>query len=346
MSYNRYINNFPNESEFTKYIGGSLADVPNTALIDDTGEMKYTKSFVDYYVMYGTISGTTDDFMLGKSAEADGPSHNDCIQVHVVAKPDGINEMYAKQEDVLKTPTNFFYTAGFAYDKIISISKWEISTKWVTTMCKMFAGCSSLASLNVSKFDTSLVLNMEGLFQGCSELTSLDVSSFDTGNVQNMDRMFSGCSKLTSLDVSNFNTLNVTNMERMFADCERLQYLDLNNFDTHIVTNMNSMFANCGAMYQLNIQNFDTSNVTTMDDIFTGCNNIQFLNVGDKFFNSKTIQLYDFSGLINWVDSQTIDNFISALPDARGRRLDFSEYTKNAMTEDQKNRINSKGWFY
>lgn len=319
MSYNRYINNFPNESEFTKYIGGSLADVPNTALIDDTGEMKYTKSFVDYYVMYGTTSGTTD-FMLGKSAEADGPSSNDCIQVHVVAKPDGINEMYVKQVDLLKTPTNFFYTAGFAYDKIISISKWEIGTKWVTTMNKMFVGCSSLASLNVSKFDTSLVLDMEGMFQGCSSLTSLDVSNFDTGNVTNMSQMFSGCSKLGYLNLSNFNTLNVTNMYRMFY--------------------------NCSAMYQLDIQNFDTTNVTIMDDIFAGCDNIQFLNVGDKFFNSKTILLYDFGGLINWTDSQTIDNFISALPDARGRRLYFSENTSNAITEDQKNRINSKGWFY
>lgn len=345
MSYNRYINNFPNESEFTKYIGGSLADVPNTALIDDTGEMKYTKSFVDYYVMYGTTSGTTD-FMLGKSAEADGPSSNDCIQVHVVAKPDGINEMYVKQGDVLKTPTNFFYTAGFAYDKIISISKWEIGTKWVTTMNKMFAGCSSLASLNVSKFDTSLVNDMEGMFQGCSSLTSLDVSNFDTGNVTNMSRMFSGCGGLTSLDVSNFNTINVTNMERMFQGCERLQYLNLNSFYTHNVTNMEKMFYNCSVMYQLNIQNFDTTNVTIMDDIFAGCNNIQFLNVGEKFFNSKTIQSYDFGGLINWTDSQTIDNFVSALPDARGRRLYFSENTSNAITEDQKNRINSKGWFY
>ena len=345
MSYNRYINNFPNESEFTKYIGGSLADVPNTALIDDTGEMKYTKSFADYYVLYGTTSGTTD-FMLGKSAEADGPSSNDCIQVHVVAKPDGINEMYVKQGDILKTPTNFSYTAGFAYDKIISISKCEIDTKRVTTMNKMFVGCSSLASLNVSKFDTSIVLDMEGMFQGCSSLTSLDVSSFDTGNVTTMERMFSGCSKLENLNVSNFNTLNVTTMERMFENCERLQYLNLSNFNTSNVTSMYRMFYNCSVMYQLDIQNFDTTNVTIMDDIFAGCNNIQFLNVGEKFFNSKTILFYDFGGLINWTDSQTIDNFVSALPDARGRSLYFSENTRNAITEDQKNRINSKGWSY
>lgn len=228
MSYNRYINNFPNESEFNKYIVGELSDVPNIALIDDTGEMKYTKSFDDYYLMYGTTSGTTD-FMLGKSAEADGPSSNDCIQVHVVAKPDGINEMYVKKEDLLKTPTNFFYTAGFAADKIISISKWEIGTGNVTTMNKMFFGCSSLVSLNVSKFDTRLVDDMEGMFQGCSSLTSLDLLNFSTLNVTTMERMFSGCSSLTSLDISKFNTYKVNNMASMFEGCTKLNKLYLSN---------------------------------------------------------------------------------------------------------------------
>ena len=33
MSYNRYINNFPNESEFTKYIVGDLADVEKAHLL-------------------------------------------------------------------------------------------------------------------------------------------------------------------------------------------------------------------------------------------------------------------------------------------------------------------------
>lgn len=320
MSYNRYINNFPNESEFTKYIGGSLADVPNTALIDDTGEMKYTKSFVDYYVMYGTISGTTDDFMLGKSAEADGPSHNDCIQVHVVAKPDGINEMYAKQEDVLKTPTNFFYTAGFAYDKIISISKWEISTKWVTTMCKMFAGCSSLASLNVSKFDTSLVDNMEGMFQGCSSLASLDVSSFDTGNVTNMNRMFSGCSSLKSLEVSNFNTLNVTNMERMFQGCGGLTSLDVSSFDTYSVTNVTSMF--------------------------DGCYNINKLYLSKNFFMSTTVTEYDFGDLESWTDTESLANFVEAITarNGAGKTVVLSIQTQRVLTQTQKDAITAKGW--
>ena len=43
MAYNRYINKFPTNVEFEKYIKTGIAEVPNTALIDDTGEMKYTR---------------------------------------------------------------------------------------------------------------------------------------------------------------------------------------------------------------------------------------------------------------------------------------------------------------
>ena len=319
MSYNRYINNFPNESEFNKYIGGSLSDVPNTALIDDTGEMKYTKSLADYYVLYGTTIGTTDS-MLGKSDEADGPSPNDCIQVHVVAKPDGINKMYVKQEDVLKTPANFSYTAGFAYDKIISISKWEIDTRNVTTMNKMFVGCSKLTSLNLSNFDTSIVIDMEGMFQACSGLTSLDVSSFDTGNVTNMNRMFSGCSKLTSLDLSSFNTINVKTMERMFANCTELTSLD--------------------------VSSFYTGNVTTMNRMFDGCIKLNKLYLSKYFFYSTSLTTYDFSDLTSWTDAESLAKFVEAITarDGAGKTVKLSANTKNALTKTQKDAITAKGW--
>ena len=318
MSYNRYINNFPNESEFTKYIRGDLADVPNTALIDDTGEMKYTKSLSDYYMLYGTTSGTTD-FMIGSSTSAIITA--DCIQVHVVQKPDGINEMYVKQEDVLKTPESFYSTAGFAYYSIISISKWDISTKWVTSMSKMFQGCSSLKSLNVSKFDTSLVQNgMDGMFQDCSSLTSLDVSSFDTGNVKDMSHMFSGCKKLENLNVSNFNTLNVTTMERMFFYCSSLTSLDISSFTTYSVANINRMF--------------------------NRCTNLNKLYLSKKFFESKALTEYDFSGLTAWTDAESLAKFVEAITarDGAGKTVILSTNTRRALTQTQKDAITAKGW--
>ena len=87
----------------------------------------------------------------------------------------------------------------------------------------MFGGCSSLTSLDVSKFDTSNVTSMGGMFSDCSSLTSLDVSKFDTSKVTNMRYMFKGCSKLKTIYASNkFNTSQVSDSSDMFTNCTSL----------------------------------------------------------------------------------------------------------------------------
>ena len=69
----------------------------------------------------------------------------------------------------------------------------------------------------LNNVDTSKVTDMSFMFWGCSSLQSLDVSRFDTSNVKNMGWMFHGCSSLQSLDMSGFDTSNVTNMGGMFS---------------------------------------------------------------------------------------------------------------------------------
>ena len=71
---------------------------------------------------------------------------------------------------------------------------------------------------------------MKKMFSGCSSLTSLDLSHFDTQNVEVMIEMFKNCESLTSLDISNFQTQNVENMKGMFAGCKKLTYLDISGF--------------------------------------------------------------------------------------------------------------------
>ena len=70
-----------------------------------------------------------------------------------------------------------------------------------------------------------------GMFAGCSSLTSLDLSSFNTSQVTDMRGLFDGSKNLTSLNVSSFNTSNVTCMCRLFCNCTHLTFLDLSNFD-------------------------------------------------------------------------------------------------------------------
>ena len=168
--YNKYINNFANEAEYETYLNGSIAEAPNTALIDDTGKMIYTKILPNNYVMFGTTTGT-QDFMIGQSSSE--YSNADCIHVHVFVEDDsGVNKMYVSAEDVLKIP-KYFYGGNSGFNntegnKILSINKWKIDTSNVNSIERMFEDCKSLTSLDLSNFITSNVTSIASMFSGCS----------------------------------------------------------------------------------------------------------------------------------------------------------------------------------
>ena len=65
------------------------------------------------------------------------------------------------------------------------------------------------------------------MFQQTQSIASLDLSTFDTSNVTNMDGMFNGCVVLDYLNISNFDTSKVTDCDNMFLDCDSLSRLDI-----------------------------------------------------------------------------------------------------------------------
>ena len=148
----------------------------------------------------------------------------------------------------------------------------NLNTEKVTNMELMFANCSTLTSLDVTKFNTAKVRNMYSMFMNCSGLKSLDVTNFDTGNVISMAYMFYGCSALTSLDLTNFNTAKVMDMCFMFKKCSGLTSLDLTKFNTAEVTDMRQMFHECSALTTIYASNeFVTTNVETGSNMFFNC---------------------------------------------------------------------------
>ena len=163
----------------------------------------------------------------------------------------------------------------------------NFNTSNVTDMSRMFYGCSSLTSLDLSNFNTSYVRSMAGMFSRCS-LTSLDLSNFNTSNVTSMAGMFYGCSSLTSLDLSNFNTFFVRNMNVMFDSCISLTSLNLSNFNTTNVKYMSGMFCYCSSLTNLNLSNFNTSNVVSMDAMFDSCISLTSLNLSS--FNTTRVE--------------------------------------------------------
>ncbi|MBR5053829.1 MAG: BspA family leucine-rich repeat surface protein [Bacteroidaceae bacterium] len=179
---------------------------------------------------------------------------------------------------------------GYMFAGCTSLTSLDIShfnTDKVTKMDGMFYNCEKFTSLNLSHFNTSNVTDMSGMFSGCESLTSLDVSNFNTGKVTNMSYMFRDCKLVTNLDVSSFNTENITSMESMFNDCDALTSLDLSNFNTGKVTNMSTMFWSCNNLTSVDLSSFNTSNVTNMSMMFADCQALKNLNLSN--FNTANV---------------------------------------------------------
>ena len=187
------------------------------------------------------------------------------------------------------TKMNYMF-AGCSSLKSIDFSSFNASN--VTNMSGMFCSCSSLESVNFSSFNTNNVVNMNSMFQNCSSLKSIDLSSFNTNNVTNMSHMFMRCSSLNSLDLSSFNTSNVTDMFWMFRECSSLKFINLSSFNTTNVTKIKQMFYNCSSLKSLNLSSFNQNKVTDMSEMFHGCSSLESINLS-SFYTINVIDMSD-----------------------------------------------------
>jgi len=83
----------------------------------------------------------------------------------------------------------------------------------------MFYDCRSLKSVNhlylfnkeyLVDFNTTNLKDISYMFSGCSSLTSIDLSKFITKNVKNYEGLFYNCPKLEYIDISPFTHNNLT----------------------------------------------------------------------------------------------------------------------------------------
>jgi surface protein len=91
----------------------------------------------------------------------------------------------------------------------------------------MFKDCSSITSLDVSKWKVDKVTSAEYMFSGCKNLTVIDTSKWVANSLHSVRYMFYGCSLIEKLDISGFNTKNVTYINNMFDGCSKLKELKL-----------------------------------------------------------------------------------------------------------------------
>ena len=145
---------------------------------------------------------------------------------------------------------------------------------------------------------------MEYMFEHCSSLISLNLSKFDTSNSTMMPHMFFGCSLLTSLNLSNFDTSNVKEMQYMFSRCSSLTSLDLSNFDISKVEYMHNMFYGCSSLISLNLSNFNTSNTKGLENMFKDCSNLEYINMIN--FNENSLNNGQYSEMFKNVPDNIV----------------------------------------
>ena len=94
----------------------------------------------------------------------------------------------------------------------------------LTSTANWFYGFTNLKEIvGLNNVKTDSVTSMSRMFQGCSSLTSLDVSAFKTDNVISMDYLFYGCSALKRIFVGEL--WSVEKVEAgwyMFLECGNL----------------------------------------------------------------------------------------------------------------------------
>lgn len=167
-----------------------------------------------------------------------------------------------------------------------------ITTVTIDGSCKNFSGTSlhglfiafsGLTTINgLENLNTANVQDMKYMFAGCSSLTSLDLSSFNTANVTTMYSMFDGCSKLTTVDLSGWNTENVEKINALFYNCSELTTVDLSSWNTAKVWNTGYMFYNCPKLENIYVgDGWSTAAVTQSDYMFKGCTKLLSMNTAN-----------------------------------------------------------------
>ena len=170
----------------------------------------------------------------------------------------------------------------------------------------MFSGCSSLQSLDTSKWNLGNLNTAENMFRQ-TKITTLDVRDWDLRKLTNAVYMFFQ-TPLISLDTSGWVLNNLSNAAQMFERCNSLISLgDTSRWGLEKLTNASAMFNGCSALQSLDTSGWRLENVTTMRQTFDTCralttlgdtsrwNLIRCTDMQSLFYNCNQLTKVDIS---------------------------------------------------
>ncbi len=189
----------------------------------------------------------------------------------------------------------------------------NINFSEVTSMYRMFKGCSSLKSIDLTPLhEAGQVQDLSFMFEDCSSLLHLDLSALSTANVTTMYSLCAGCSSLRNAVLYAFSTANVTDMGSMFLNCSSLTSLDMRSFDTEKVEWMPGMFSGCSSLESVKLSSFNTANVESMSEMFKDCASLKTLDL--RSFKTDKVRVMDwmFKGCSNLTTILCLDDWTTS----------------------------------
>ena len=207
------------------------------------------------------------------------------------------------------------YTSGFSY--CVKLKK--LTTKYGLELkygYSMFKGCSSLTTLDTSRWDLSNLIDISCMFSGCSSLQSLDTSRWNLHKVRYAGEMLADCTNLVSIDLSD-----------MLENCKNYHEFDRRPpfliFITHNCPNLETLVGN----------HTETDNVRLF---------IEYKGGDSAYSAGSQLNLMD-SPKINLATVNAIIRGVASSPD-RKLTLILPEPVKSQVTEEYKKILESKNW--
>ena len=139
----------------------------------------------------------------------------------------------------------------------------SIGSLWFNSL---FRGLTGLKQVNITA-NAASVTDAFAMFAGCTSLISVNL--FNTSNVTNAQQMFDGCSSLEQ--IPNFNFSKVTQGGSMFQNCYKIKTIPA--LDMRLCPDFGYMFYNCYSLTEIGLM--DTRSATSFNNFAYICTKLR-----------------------------------------------------------------------
>ncbi|MBR3640259.1 MAG: BspA family leucine-rich repeat surface protein, partial [Clostridia bacterium] len=203
---------------------------------------------------------------------------------------------------------------GTGGNTTLDLSGWN--TSLITSMDRMFKGCSSVKCIDSSTWETGNVTTMASMFTNCTDLEHIDVSTWDFSKVTTImantavtDGMFAGCSSLKEFIAPNKTTNKIKSVYGMFYNCTDLERVDLTGWNLGAATSSASMFSGCTSLETLILKDCAFTAASSISNMFYNCSSLTELDMTGSSFKSFVItanNVFDGCSSLEVIDMSSV----------------------------------------